>query len=235
MWNLFARAPEQVTVALTPRCMSLCRIVRNKNSQPLVIKAYERIAFNNLEFEYGVINSMSVVRSHLIDFLQRNNLKNVNVHLSVAGKQVIERHVTISTSLAQKHHFITPRLKKCAWDYQYLGPSLYNGFDFYIYGIKREYLLQYKLLAIDKDKMIKTIATERIAQFNLYKYLYGTAFRQSQFALDLSMHNYDLGSFFTLDTIARIVAIDSSVQCDLSIEYSYITVHCGLVTRLHIV
>jgi len=213
MWPFRGTKHEIISVSLTPEQITCSWFAENNKNKNFALHAYQQYKFTHLEFEQSIIFNPTRISRLVSEFVKNNRIKNPYIALSITGPNVFEKIVTLSTSSPQKIDFKIPEFESLKWQYSYLGPSLQKGFDFYICGMKRELIFQYKLLMIISRLPLLVISTKQIAQIKLYKYLQGNNFRQSMLAIDLSENQYNFQDLL-IKNLEKIV--DSKVAIDLS-------------------
>ncbi len=91
----------------------------------------------------------------------------------------------------------------------------------------RAILLQYQLLSIAAHLNVIAIVPQRRVLLSLYKFFYGSAFRQAQLAVDMVRHRNMIEYLFTPDSLARIVNILPNIKSRAE-EMPYLLTACGL-------
>jgi len=206
MWPF--RKPDIITATISPQQLTLSWIKKNKSK--IEVKNHKNFDFKNLEFEKSIVFNPTKISSLVQQFAQENNLKKATCAMAVSGPTIFEKILTLSTATPAIQDLQIKDLKHLKWNYTYLGPSAKNGFEFYICGIKREILFQYKLLGITSGINPAVITTEKNAHIELYKHLNRKNFRHSQLLLDMQSHNYDMHTFFTPEIISEHVELSDT-------------------------
>lgn len=192
------------------------------------IHAYEKKDFEALEFEKSIVFNPTKISANIKKFIKNNNIKNPFVSMSISGPNIFEKIVTLPKSFAKKEDFKIADVKNLNWNHTYLCPSLKGGFDFYICGMKREHLFQYKLLALWAGAKLAFVTTEQAALISLYKHLEGQNFIQSQFSVDLSQNGYDMQSIFTPKLITKNFNIAKELNINVKKETKNLATSIGL-------
>ncbi len=228
MWPLPTIVPNIVSITLRADSLVCSSITSGKQQHPYCLTAYRSIALSSLECHEAILYNPSRIRQHIQKFLADYNLAHSWTCLSIAGTTVIEKIVHMSSAHPEPHHFNSLSLKKMAWDYRYLYPSDNAHFAFYVCGIPRHTLAQYQLLTLSTQLNPLIITTEWLALLRLYKQRYGNAFRSTQLAKDMLMHNNVIEKLCSLDMVRRLVFIPSMRHLDLEKEYTTLTTALGL-------
>ncbi len=203
---------ELVSIIFQPHQITLSHIQHTKNNAQLTLHAYKQIPLNDLELEKLIIYNPTKIKTYITNFLSIHNINNAFVLFALSGPGVFERYVPLSTTHVQPNDFnAIAELKKLYWEYKYVYPSDNAQSMYYVCGITPHMLLQYQLLAVSAQLNVLKITTKRMALHNIYKYMYGTAFRQSQFAIDMLQHNNMIEYIFSPDTFGRIVHIPAHI------------------------
>ncbi len=222
---------ELVSIIFQPHQITLSHIQRSKNATQLHLHAYTQIALDNLELEKLVIYNPTRIKAHINTFLSTHNINNAFILCALSGPGVFERYISLPTAHAQPNDFnATAELKNLNWEYTYVYATDTAQSMYYVCGITPQMLLQYQLLAVSTPFNVLKITTKRMALHNIYKYMYGAAFRQSQFALDMMQHNNMIEYIFSQDTLGRIVHIPGHITVNKQHEITNILSACGLIS-----
>jgi hypothetical protein len=109
------------------------------------------------------------------------------------------------TATPHRADFVIPKSAHMMWEYRYMYPTDNGQFVFYAYSVPRSVLLQYKLLAIAAECNLITVTTQTMALLLAYQHMFGSAFRQSQLAIDMMRCNNNIGDLITVDTVRRMM------------------------------
>ena len=227
-WELLRTRHEIISAAISPQRLTLSWIQEDKATGTIEIKSYKNLLLKNLEFEKSIVFNPTKISSFLKNFAKENSIKNATFAISICGPTIFEKILTLSTSTPEKKDLNLKELKNLKWDYTYLGPSVKNGFEFYICGMKREILFQYKLLGIKSGIKPVVITTAKTAQIEFYKYLKGENFRQNQLVIDLQNSNYNIQSIFTPETIAKKIELNQNIEAEIKEDYPLLATNIGL-------
>jgi len=229
MWPFGRKKNELVTVSLTPQNLTCSWIERAHNKRSAHrLMAYTRVPLKRLEFAQALLFNRTVIKKHIISFLQKHHLKNEPVALSVSGPKVFEKIVLTKTASPTIKEYEIPELHTLNWNSMYLCPSQREGFDFFVCGMKPEHLFSYQLLAQSSGINVVAITTGQLAHLHLYKHMQGDTFRQSQLSMDLLANRYDLHSLCNANTIAQSLNISEELGIDLNKEYPFLSTTLGL-------
>ena len=225
MWPLWNKQPELITVTLSPGNMSVSWISWQKNKK-IEIHAYQNITLKNLEFEKSILFNLTKMSQKIKEFIKINNIAKAAIALSISEPNIFEKIINLSMASPVKEDFKIDEIKNLNWKHTYIGPSLHNGFDFYVCGIKRELIFQCNLLAIKSGTKPLVITTAKVAHIKLYKYLQGEGFSQSKLAIELSK-NYDIGKILLQDQVKKI-AFCPNIEIDFKKELPFLSTNIGL-------
>jgi hypothetical protein len=208
MWH--KKKQESVSIVIHENMLSLAWLQWHNKAQPH-LKAYKTIPLLSSEIVHGIIYNPTAIKIIIQEFLTRHNVAHVPVLCAIKNSIIAEKYFhTASSELSPD---IKEFFKKKVWNYCHLGSTIdHDSFVIYACGLPREYMFHYRLFALFAQLNLVMITTGTMAQFMLYKYMYGAAFRQSQLSVDLARHTYDLTSFFTVDSITRAVFIHPDVH-----------------------
>jgi hypothetical protein len=178
----------------------------------LALKAYRSIPFDNFECHQSVLYNPSYLKHQIQTFLDQYNLQHAWSCIALSGPGIIENIVNIAKASPQPADFRSPTLKKIMWDYRYLYPHDDAHYAFYVCGISRHLFAQYQLLAISCRLSPLVITTERMVHLRLYKQFYGAAFRHSQLAKDMRLHNNQIENLCSPSMLHRFVRMHPPVD-----------------------
>ncbi len=226
MWPIPTLERELCTISLSADSIACSWVQKiNKGRAPLIVHAYQRHNFDAAEFERNVLFNPTIIKRQIVSFLNEYNKKNAFVAMSLDGVTVIERFVALSSSTAHAADFSFAQSSNNVWGYRYLYPNDHGQFIFYVYSVPRSLIMQCQLIASAVPCNLITITTKTIALFHTYKYVFGEAFRTSQFAIDMIRHDNKLDNLIAVDVLKRII---QAHQVDIAQERSYIAQVCGL-------
>jgi len=226
MWP--RRKNNIVSVSINPQNLILCWAQKDKKSNKILLKSYKKEYFESLELEKSIIFNPTRINNSICEFIKKNKITYPTLSLAVTGPNIFEKIINCPTSSLQKDMLNIPQIAQLHWSSTYLCPSLKSGFDFYICGMKQEYLFQYKLLAIKSGYTLSCVTTEKSALLQLYKYIKKENFTQGQLAIDLGNNNYNLRSYFTHHTINNNFNLDDKLNINVKKEIENIATSIGL-------
>jgi hypothetical protein len=209
MWH--KKNQESVSIVIHENMLSLAWLQWPDQARPPHLKAYKTITLQSSEIVRGIIYNPTAIKTIIQEFLMRHNIAHIPVLCAIKNSIIIEKYFhTASSELSPE---IKEFFKSKVWNYCHLGSTIdHDSFVVYACGLPREYMFHYRLFALFAQLNLLVVTTTAMAQFMLYKYIYGAAFRQSQLSVDLARHTYDLTPFFTADSITRVVSIPSDLH-----------------------
>jgi hypothetical protein len=227
MWPIPVVEHEIVTVSFSSDSLVCSWIQKTNNGlAPLVLRAYERYLFDNLELEHLTIFNPTTIKKHITSFLHKHDKQNAFIVFSLDGSGVTEQFVALPTSTPHRADFGVTYSSNVLWGHRYVYPNDHGQSVFYVYSVPRSLLLQYQLLAVAAECNVITITTKNMGLLTVYKHIFGAAFRRSQLAIDMMRHNNNIDDLISVDILKRIITVPLSVQ--LNDERSYIAAACGL-------
>lgn len=229
MWPFTKKQSDLVTLYLTPQHITCCFIEQpsHKNTRPR-ISLYERHTLKHLEFAQALIFNPTHLKTLITNFISRTGRTYPPVALALSGPRIFEHIVQSTQATTQNASFDIADLATMTWESCYLCPSQKGGFDFFVCGMKPEYLLTYQLFAYAANLNLTTITTGSHAQLHAYKHAHGESFRQSQLSLDLLANKYDTAGLYSAASLTRIVDIDPALALDVDKELLPLGTHIGL-------
>jgi len=229
MWPFSRKKYERVTISLSPQNITCCWLERSqKNEGAIYLKAYARTPLKQLEFSQAIIFNPTLLKKQIRSFLQTHRLQSTPAVLAVSGPKIVEHVIQTKTTTPTVQELGLPELRTLTWDSIYLCPSQKGGFDFFVCGMKPEYLFSYQLLAMSAGANITTIATEQLAHLQLYRHRQETLFRKSKLSLDLLQQRYNPSSLSSVEELESLLSLDEATGIDLSKEHTFLGTSLGL-------
>ena len=225
MWPLPPLNKSFVSVVFSPQNLTCSWIQRSNKKAPLTLRAHKQHNLQNLELEKSNVFNPTQIKQYIVNFLTTYNLKHSFVSFALSGPQIQEQFVTLTTATPHRDNFSVSNNPHMHWQWTYVYPNDAGKFTFYLCGIPQQLLFQYKLLASSTPLNLLTISTPRMALLQLYRFIYGSAFRHAQLAIDMQRYHNIIEQLFTHDTIARIVHIPEISNEKL---LQHILTSCGL-------
>ena len=213
MWPIPSLENELITISFSPNNLALSYIQKtDASSTPYALRAYKHVPLDNLELENLVLYNPSKIKDVVSGFLNEHRKTNSFIAFSLQGPAITEKLVHSPSSTFNAHNANTHDRGFIERGYQYLYPHDNGTFVFYTYAVARSLLLQYKLFAIATRLNLLTITTQRMALLNIYKHIFGPAFRSTQLAVDMHLHNNMIEHLITPDSLKRILKIEPSIS-----------------------
>ncbi len=197
MWPLPKLQNELVTLVLTPETLTcawlkqhkpslqtffLRKTPDHKNNPPFSLHAYRQIPLEHQQYTQAILYNPTFIQQEITAFLAKHALMHAFISLGISGDSILQRLIPMDTAMPTRSHFLLPELAHMHWGYQYLYPNHDGTFTFYLYGIRQEQLLQYKLLAIASSLNLVRLTPSWAPQLQLYKQVQGAPFSQHALA-----------------------------------------------------
>jgi hypothetical protein len=192
------------------------------------LHAYQAIPLQHLELEQLKIFNPTALQHYITDFLNTHNVRDAFIACTLNGPGVYERFIPMHTATPKLDDFLLPEKQRYFWDYRYAYPIEHGRSMFYVSGIQKELLFQYKLLAIANDLNITTISTQRSALLSLYKFQQGDTFRTSKLAIDMLSHHNMPEQLFCADSLGRLLYIPPHLAHQRTQATTHLLNACGL-------
>jgi len=207
MWHQFKVRHELVSILCTPDTLACAWIRPSHSAHPFEVIAYKRISLTNLELAQGRICNPTRIGSHIVSFLTKHNLTNAYITLVLHGPMVHEELISMHTASPQPEEIPLQKKHQLVWNYRYLYSQDNAQAAFYVCGIPQPVLLHYKLLAIRHNLNVVSITTRSMAYLHVYTHVYGTAFRHSQLAYDMTRCDNRIDNLISREMITRNLAM----------------------------
>lgn len=227
MWHLPKLDNRLVTIHFQPHVLSCSIITPSQNPAPYTLSAYQETSLTHFELEQLKLFNPTAIFQYIATFLRAHRAHNAYIACTLHGPGVFEQFMQTYTTQPTLDTFALPDKHKYFWDYRYAYPLDHGRWMFYVAGIKKELLLQYKLFAIRHKLNITTITTQRIALLSLYKFQNAATFRESKLAIDMLQHNNMPEELFSTDTLHRTLYIPPSLAGRYT-HPSHLLYACGL-------
>ncbi len=226
MWPLPPLDKQFVAITIQPHHLSCSWIQRSHKKAPLLLRAYKRFRLQNLELEKLTLFNPTSIKKYITTFLSTYQLHNAFIVFSLSGPNIIEQFIPLYTANPTPDNFFMQKAENVLWEYEYVYPRDHQ-FIFYVYSMPRAILLQYQLLSIAAHLNVIAIVPQRRVLLSLYKFLYDSAFRQAQLAVDMTRYHNMIEYLFTPDLLARIINISPNI-INRTEEMPYLLTACGL-------
>lgn len=222
MWPLPRTRTDLVCVCLTPTAVACSWFARTRVPNRYELKAYERTPLEHTQHSFNPAH----LHTHIQQFINKHNLHDAFLACSITASQHTASLITLPTPVARPIDFNAHTNKKLVWDYTYLFQQDQSKHVYYLCGMHREQLLRYQLLAIKLGLQATTFITPFMAHLQVYRSLYGAAFRRAQFAQDMQALNNNISAWFTADKLRRTLRMPS--QIEIKTELPFLTTTLGL-------
>lgn len=160
MWCL----GEFVNIVLYPNALVLsCFQQSKKNALKINPKAWEVQNLDSLQIEHGIIFNPTVVTEIILEFFKKNKLKNCFVSFALSDTMIWESCCWILQEKPTSDH-LPYEAKTLVWNYMQLWSNEHSNKKlFYVFGLTREVLFQYQLLALKVPFNCNTITSKNRA------------------------------------------------------------------------
>lgn len=227
--RLFSKKQDEfVTIIFWQKHLTFCWIQQLERSSSLYLKAYYHVELTHSELDQLIIYNPTAIDQHIEHFFNTHNIYNPYVLFGIYGSQCIEKLVPSHTATPRVDQVTIPQSSDWQWDYHYLYPMEHGQYMFYASGIPKTVLFGFQLIALRNKLNVLKISPRTISLYQLYKYLYGSGYRNSQLGVHMQLHNNSIERFFTPDIIARIVHIPSSHGISAKSALPILAHACGL-------
>lgn len=217
---------DLISFSFSPQSLVCAWLQKTKTASTalLQLRAYKHIPLTNSELENITLFNPTRIKHTITDFLTTHKKKNASISFCLNGPGVTQQYISLpKTHPTDTDLGITPssaRVSHYKRMYYYDGQSL-----FYVYTLERALILQYQLLAIAAELNLLTITTAQSALFNFYRYTHGSAFRQTQLALDMARCHNRLERLISTDTVRRVINLPPGFPLQ---EFIHLATACGL-------
>jgi len=231
MWPLPRVQNEKVIITFDPQAISCSWISTTTKSQTYVLRAYKRINFEQLEAEKLILFNPTHIYSVITDFLTTHSLANAFISFALSGPGIIESIVELPMACPQPKDFAPYNLNKCIWNYYYLFPKKNTLHAFYIGGISRHLLFQYKLLAINCSLNLQQITTRHMSLIHLSRTITTTSFKHGNVIQDRDSYLNQLEQSLTAEVIKNNLQLDSEIKIDINDEAPFLGTALGSIVH----
>lgn len=197
---------------------------KNKRA-PLQMCAYTQFPLTELPLENGILYNPTILKKLMTTFLKTHKQQNASISFCLSDPTITQHYATLPTANPTKENFAPNVTHAHVWNYHFMYQHDGNS-TFYTYAVPRLLILQHQLLAIGAQLDLIRITTTESALFYVYKYIYSTAFRRTQLALDMIKHKNKLERLITPDMIQRVIQLPAGYISQQ--ELIPIATSCGL-------
>lgn len=217
-----------VSILFSHDALVCCWIEKTDHgAAPLIVRAYQHYPLDNLELENLIIFNPTIIKKYITSFLEQHHLCDAFITFVLHGPAVMEHFVAMPTSTPHRADFpVAGAAKGMLWEYRYLYPNDHGQFIFYVYAVPRSLILQYQLLAIATQCNLITMTTQTAGLLSAYQHIFGSAFRRTQLAVDMTRCNNNIDALISVDAVNRMLT--SGIDIDVAQERSYLAAAVGL-------
>lgn len=200
---------------------------------PILLRAYQKLNIDGCFGEQILFNPIlfnpTRIGAIISYFIRKYSIKKPYISTAFASPLIAEQFiVNTHTSPDPSQLLIASHGYHALWDYFYVYPTDTDDHVFYTCATTQSFLLQYKLLAFKYALNFLTTTSKTSALLQLYRFMYGAAFRKAQLGADMQKHNNNLEYLFTEDTLNRILSLSPSVDIIKSQEKGSLLTMAGL-------
>ncbi len=192
------------------------------------MRAYKQIIFDDLTYTQKNIANPTIIAQQINHFLTQHKLQNAYAIFGLTHPHIQQKYITRAHATPKPSSFLPINKKHKLLKYEYVYPLDTHEHVFYTCSINQPLLLQYKLLATHIKAHILAISTKDSALLNLYRHIYGRAFRKTQLALDMKQCNNNPDQLLPKETIRRIVQMPSTISTHNEQENLFLLISAGL-------
>lgn len=199
MWLFkFIEHSDIMAIACNPEYIACGLVGVDHNNSQFSIKAFKHVPFNGMELAQQIIFNPTRISKILSSFFEAQKICNISVRISLHGPSIVEHFITIADKDFSPEHLNNPQLKNLVWE-STLIETHNNQSTYYVSGISRHLLFQYKLLAIEHKLNIECISTRTLALLSMR---YATRKNRSQ---DLLFHNFNMQELVNQESLYQLI------------------------------
>ena len=145
MWHLFAKPKKLVTLLLSDTMLSMSMFEFSRSARQ---QACKTIVLERSEFHQGIIFNGAALKKYIASFLAKYAHDVCYVAIGIEGTYMYEHMLSVErASLASFDgaQHVPPSL---VWNAIVMPTHAHEHAHVYLFGMKREHLLQYQLLAL---------------------------------------------------------------------------------------
>jgi|GEM_PF-1732018 len=198
---------------------------------PIIVRAYQKLTIDSC-FGEQVLFNPTYIDVIVSDFIRKYDIKKPYISTAFASPIIAEKFILNTHTFPDPTQLIASHVASyghhIVWDYFYAYPTDTDDHVFYFCAATQSLLFQYKLFALRHAFDLLTTTSKTSALLQLYRYMYGTAFRTAQLGTDMQKHNNNLEYIFTEDTLNRILSLSPSIDIIKSQERESLLTMAGL-------
>lgn len=198
---------DLLTVVITPDAL-ICTVIGSSKTGGFVIKSQASMAVENNIYNGTPLKKMPLI-TFLRDYIATYKLEKNQLALCLANGALEEEFVRMPTMQADATCL---HKSKKSYAYQYIAPDQEGNFIFCCSSIRAELLFSYQLLCAQLPTPLVRISSPISTSLAVYHRAYGTAYRQTQLALDLQHCNYSIERLLDNETLHRLVGSPFTVD-----------------------
>lgn len=198
--------PDNIVALVVGADSLACALIIKENHKNVSVHAYETHALECV--------SAPLIRAHLKNFVGRHKRDNSFCTIALQAPLIHEDLVKLSTASPSPADFSHTPVASLIWDYTYLHGLDDGTHMFYVRGIKKSVLLEYELIARHANLILTTLTSAYAAQLTAYTRVHGKSFRQTQRAVDLIKHNYQIAHSLPATRMEQLLSINNTLDAD---------------------
>lgn len=213
-----------LTLLCSPRYLIACHI--SPHNTRLQLHSFTKIPLEHLEFEKLIVFNPTRIALLIENLIKSLNLAHLPLFVGLYGPTIKNSFANLPTAHPTIQQLPISHTPHWQWEYAYLYPHDHSYY-FYICGIPRELIFQCQLLALKYNWKLNYLTSERMALLQLYKYLFGHAFRPTQLGIHMQQKNNNVDALFSRDDLSRIITIPSHISVN-EYDIGNLLTSCGL-------
>ncbi len=212
MWPLPRLTKNSIQIIVGPEHIA-CYWIRSDTNKHMEIKAEQR--FELPVAAEAVVYNPTAIQQSINLFITEYSLQHAYSHFIIDKPLVHEQFIHHTNSYAQLADLIIPELHRTRYEYFYVGPDKDQSL-FYVCSIAQSLLLQLQILHTNLSLYMQSIRTPLSIQFDLYKYLHGPQFSQTQLVQAVDKEQMQIKNLLKNDQLQRYLGTTpDTVNTDL--------------------
>lgn len=214
------KAQTHLCIYITPHAVRSC-IIEKKIVGQLFLKEFVVHTIDNLSLEKLILFNPIHIQSLLV-----KNSYDMPVHIILQGPAIYEKiitHQSAHLTLDQLAYTISAQLQ---WHLAYLY-TFDHTYYYYLCNLKQAIVLQYQMMASHMQWHLQSLSPYKMEPLNAYKYLFGAAYRNAQFAQDMQYNRNIISYLFSHDDLNRILNLGGHTIIEQ--DYIPLLACCGAV------
>ncbi len=195
---------RHICIYVTPHLIRWCVIEKHivNGLLHLTLNEFKTYPIDNLALEKLMIFNPTYLQTILTQ-----KTDTMPVYIVLQGPAIQDKIISHQSPYLTIEQLPYTASTQWQWHMAYLY-TLDHSYYYYTCSVKHAILFQYQLLAIRMKWHLQAINPYKMNLLAIYKHLFGSAYRNTQFAQDMNYHHNIIPYLFSLDDLNRVLSLE---------------------------